>query len=268
MTMELPIHIAAVQYQTDLYNKTDNISKALELLDDAAHTADLVLLPETSFTGYWLGKDMAQFAEPVPGPMTALISQIAVTRNVVICFSFAEKDGDKMYNTAVLIGADGSLIGKHRKVHLFKADIEAGFTPGDELAAFDTHLGKIGMLVCYDAHHIESVRVLDIKGAEIVLIPSVGLVCPPETVESTIHSWETVLRANAKYGRCHVVWANKIGKDGDLTAIGNSMILDPRGHVLARGGVEEEIIRAEIIIQPKVPRPGRRPELYAPITKT
>ena len=265
--MNLPIHLASVQYATDLYDKTGNTERALELLDEAAHTADLVLLPETSFTGYWLGKDMAQFAEPVPGPMTALVSQIAVTRNVVTCFSLAERDGDKMYNTAVLIGADGSLIGKHRKVHLFRADEEAGFTPGNDLEVFDTHLGKVGILVCYDAHHIESVRVLDLQGAEIVLIPSVGLVCPPETLESTIHSWETVLRANAKYGRCHVVWANKTGRDGDLTAIGNSMILDPKGHVLARGGMEEEVVRTEIIIQPKTPRPGRRPELYTPITK-
>ena len=265
--MNLPIHLAAVQYETDLYDKTANTTRALELMDEAAHTADLVLMPETSFTGYWLGKDMAQFAEPVPGPMTAIVSQIATTRNASICFSVAEKDGDKMYNTAILVGADGSLIGKHRKVHLFKADEEASFTPGDELAVFDTNLGKIGILVCFDAHLIESVRVLDLKGAEIVLIPSVGLVCPGETFQSTLHSWETVLRANAKYGRCHVLWANKTGKDGDLTAIGNSMILDPRGRILARGGTEEEIVRAEVTIQPKFPCPDRRPELYAPIAK-
>lgn len=266
--MDLPIHVAAVQYATDFYDKIANTDKALELLDAAAHTADLVLLPETSFTGYWLGKDMRQFAEPIPGPMTTLVSQIAVTRTIVVCFSIAERDGDKIYNTAVLVGADGSLVGKHRKVHLFHADIEAGFTPGDEFEVFDTHLGKIGILVCYDAHHIESVRVLDLKGADIVLIPSVGLVIPPETLESTVHSWETVLRANAKYGRCHVVWANKTGIDGDLSAIGNSMVLDPKGNVLARGGIEEEIVRATISIEPKTPRPGRRPELYTPIVKT
>jgi len=265
--MDLSIKVAAVQYETDLYDKTANTEKALELLDRAAHVADLVLLPETSFTGYWLGKDMAQFAEAVPGPMTAIASQIAITRNATICFSLAERDGDKMYNTAVLVGADGSLIGKHRKVHLFKADEEAGFTPGDELAVFDTNLGKIGILVCFDAHLIESVRVLDLKGADLVLIPSVGLVCPGETFESTLHSWETVLRANAKYGRCHVVWANKIGLDGDLTAIGNSMVLDPRGHILARGGTEEEIVRTEVTIQPKFPCPDRRPELYSPISR-
>ena len=263
----MEIRIAAVQYSTDLHDKTANIEKSLELLDEAAHTADLVLLPETSFTGYWLGKDMEQFAEPVPGPMTALVSEIAVTRSTDVCFSLAEKDGDKMYNTAVLVGAAGNLIGKHRKVHLFEADIEAGVTPGDDLEVLDTHLGKIGMLVCYDAHHIESARVLDLRGADIVLIPSVGLIIPPETFESTMHSWETVLRANAKYGRSHVVWANKTGKDGDLTAIGNSMILDPRGHIIARGGIEEEIVRATVNIRRKFPRPGRRPELYAPIAR-
>ena len=263
----LPIHVAAVQYATEMYDKTTDTDRALHLLDDAAHTADLVLLPETSFTGYWLGKDMVKFAEPVPGPMTAIACEIAITSNAYICFGIAERDGDKIYNTAVLVGADGNLVGKHRKAHLFKADVESGFTPGDELEVFDTSLGKIGILICFDAFHIESVRVLDMKGAQLVLIPSVGLVIPPETAESTLYSWETVLRANAKYGRCHVVWANKIGKDGELAAVGNSMVLDPQGQIIARGDTEEEVVRASITLKPKQIRLGRRPELYAPIAE-
>lgn len=263
--MPLPIHVAAVQYATEMYDRTTNTDRALHLLDDAAHAADLVVLPETSFTGYWLGNDMAKFAQPVPDSITSIVSEIAVARNAHICYSTAERDGDKIYNTAVLVGADGSLIGKHRKAHLFRADVESGFTPGDALEVFDTHLGKIGILICYDTFHIESVRVLDLKGAQLVLVPAVGLVLPDVTLDDTLYSWETVLRANAKYGRCHVVWANKIGMDRDLVAVGNSMIVDPDGRIVARGGVEEEVVRAEITLQPKKPRPGRRPALYAPI---
>lgn len=267
-TLALPIHVAAVQYGTELYNKTDNTDKALHLMDDAAHTADIIVLPETSFTGYWLGPEMRRFAEPIPGPLTTLVSGIATTRNAYICFGMAERDGDKMYNTAVLISADGSIVGKHRKVHLHPADVESGFTPGDSFDVFDTSLGRIGMLVCYDAFHIESIRVLDLKFAELVLIPSVGLVIPPDTLDTTLHSWETVLRANAKYGRCPIVWANKSGMDGDLPAIGHSRVLDNQGQVLAMGGTEEEFVRAEVTLESKAPRPGRRPELYTPITAT
>ncbi|MDH7481078.1 MAG: carbon-nitrogen hydrolase family protein [Armatimonadota bacterium] len=259
-----PIHVAAVQYATEMYDKTHNTDKAIHLLDKAAHLADLVLLPEISFTGYWLGKDMKRFAEPVPGPLTTIVSQIAVTRNAWICFGLAEREGDKIYNTAVLIGADGNIVGKHRKVHLFQADLEAGFSPGNELSVFETSLGRIGILVCYDAFHIESIRVLDLKGAQIVLMPSVGLSAPDE-IEDTMRSWEIVLTANSKFGRCYVVWANKIGKDNNLICIGNSMILDPNGNIIARGGTEEEIVRAQIQLEPKMPREGRRPELYTPI---
>ena len=266
--MDLPIHVAAVQYATDMYDKTGNTEKAIGLIDDAAHTSDIVVMPEISFTGYWLGKDMEKFAEPARGPLTAIVSQIAVTRNAYICFGIAERDGDSIYNTAILIGSDGSFIGKHRKVHLHQADIEAGFTPGDELDVFDTPIGRVGILICYDAFHIESARVLDIRGADIILIPSVGLVIPPETFESTMYSWETILRANAKYGRCPVVWANKIGKDRDLTAIGNSMVLDSNSQIIARGGTEEEVVRTKVTLGRKAPRAGRRPELYTPISES
>jgi predicted amidohydrolase len=263
----LPIHVAAVQYGTELHDKTGNTDKAFHWLDDAAHSVDLVVMPELSFTGYWLGPEMRQYAQPLRGPLTAMVAEIATSRAAYVCFGLAEQDGDKMYNTAVLVGPDGKLVGRHRKVHLHRADVEAGFTPGDEIEVFDTHLGRIGILVCYDAFYIEIIRVLDLKGAQLVLHPSVGLVIPPETMRSTMHSWETVLRANAKYGRAYVVWANKTGMDGDLPAIGHSRILDPRSDVVAMAGMDEEVVRAEIILEEKLPLPGLRPELYGEITR-
>ncbi len=265
--MALPIRVAAVQYGTDLRDKTSNTDKAFHWLDDAAHSADLVVMPELSFTGYWLGPEMQQYAQPLRGSLTAEVAQIATTRSAYVCFGMAEWDNDKMYNTAVLVGPDGSIVGRHRKVHLHRADVESGFTPGNEIEVFDTHLGRIGILVCYDSFYIESVRVLDLKGAQIVLIPSVGLVIPPDTLDTTQHSWETVLRANAKYGRSYVVWANKTGMDGDLPAIGQSRILDPRSHIVAIGDMDEEIVRAEITLQDKLPLPGRRPEVYGAIAQ-
>jgi len=262
----LPIHVCAVQFATDAPQKAINMDNGLHWLDAAAEKADLVLLPETAFSGYWLGGKMVEFAEPIPGPITKIVSEIAVKRNSTICFGMTELDGEKMYNTAVLIGADGKILGKHRKVHLYEADIESGFSAGDRLEVFDTHLGRIGILVCYDAFYIESICVLDLKGAEIVLIPSVGL-SKPDDIERTMWSWEIVLCANAKFGRCHIVWANKVGMDNDLVCIGNSMIISPEGDIVARGGASEEIVQASIPLQPKAPRSGRRPEVYGLICR-
>lgn len=260
----LPIHVCAVQFATSARDKAKNIDRGLHWLHLAARSADLVVLPETAFSAYWLGPEMRDYAQPVPGPITQIVSQIAVAHNATICFGLAELENDKLYNTAVLIGADGRIIGKHRKAHLYDADIESGFVPGDRLEVFDTHLGRIGILVCYDAFFIESVRVLDLKGAQLVLIPSVGL-AKPEEIDRTMRSWEIVLAANAKFGRCHVVWANKVGMDRHLQCIGNSMVLNPEGEVIARAGDKEGIVHATISLEEKVAWPGRRPELYRPI---
>ena len=246
--MALPIHVGAVQYATDIGDETANTDRALHMLDDAAHSCDLVVLPEMSFVGYAPGTSAMEFAEPVPGPMTAIVSEIAVSRNAHICFGIAERDGDRIYNTAVLIGADGGVIGKHRKVRLSALDVGAGFSIGDTPTVFETHLGRIGILIGIEAFGIEIARELGMHKAEMLVVPSMGVAVAPKTVEVAMDAWDITLKSGARYSRCYVIWANKIGFDDEAVALGNSMILDPQGHVLARGGMEEEVVRAIIAV--------------------
>ena len=146
------------------------------IAEAAAQKADLVVLPET-LTFYGTGLKMHECAEPVPGPSTAFFGQLAKQHRLHLVVGLIEQDGPTLYNIAALIGPDGNLIGKYRKVCLPRGEIEAGITPGTEYPVFDTILGKIGMMVCYDGFFPEVARALSVNGAEIIAWPVWG--CNP-----------------------------------------------------------------------------------------
>lgn len=252
--MALPIHVAAVQYSSHRTYRAGNHDKALHLLDDAGHTSDLVVLPETSFSSHWTIGDIESIAEPDLGTVTAIVSHIAVVRGSFVCYGIIERDGDRFYNTAMLVGADGRVLGKQRKVRLSDDEVRVGLSPGDEVHVFGTHLGNIGILVRDDARDEDIVSSLRRNGARLILSPSVvTLTDPSQPPEDVIREWESVLKWAASNTHSHVVWANKIS-GGDVLAVGNSLILDSNGSVLARGSADqEEVVRAAITLIPGVP---------------
>lgn len=244
----LPIHVCAVQYATEDGNGTASTDRALHLLDDAAHTSDLVLLPEISFTSYMPAAEMRQHAQPVRGPLTAIVSQIAVVRNACVCLCIPERDGDRVFNTAVLICADGAVIGSHRKVRLSQRDEAAGFVAGGSSSVYETYLGRFGIMISDEALEVSKAVDLAARGAQILLVPSVA-VADSEGNAEALDGWEESLRRCAVESRCHVVWANKIGAAAGGDALGNSMILGPDGKIIARAGMMQEIVRAEITLR-------------------
>jgi predicted amidohydrolase len=133
----------------------------------------MVCLPET-LLGIGTGGPGAVDALPIPGPATAALSERARRHRIWVCAGLSEREGDRIYNSAVLIDRNGHLVGKYRKTHLPIQEVEAGFTPGRELPVFDTEFGKIGMLICHDTAFPEPARVLALKGAELVLLPIWG----------------------------------------------------------------------------------------------
>ncbi|MHB0913450.1 MAG: carbon-nitrogen hydrolase family protein [Armatimonadota bacterium] len=237
--MPLPIHVAVLQYSLhpgELVRAASQ-DRALHLMDDAAHNADLILLPDYSFRE---PEDLPRVAESVPGPTTAVVSQIALARSAYICCSIVERDGDRLYNTAVLAGADGNLVGKQRKIHLTRHDLDLGFSGGTSLDVFPTHIGTLGILVCHDAGQPEHVRTLILSGVEMILIPCALHAVHVETV---VERWRSVLQKIARAGRCPVALANRIG----APMIGRSMILAPDGTPLAEGSADaEEILYARV----------------------
>ncbi len=147
------------------------------MIEEAARQkADLVVLGET-LTYANTGLKMADAAEPVPGPSTEYFGTLAKQHNLYIVAGLVEREGHLIYNTAALIGPDGKLTGKYRKVTLPRGEIEAGVQPGHEYPVFDTRFGKVAMMVCYDGFFPEVARRLSNRGAEVIAWPVWG--CNP-----------------------------------------------------------------------------------------
>jgi hypothetical protein len=160
----------------------DNCRLYEPLIAEAARRkADLVVLGET-LTYCGLGRTFDQVAEPVPGPSTEYFGRLAKRHDLYIVAGLVERAGHLLYNVAVLIGPDGRLVGKYRKVALPRGEIEAGIAPGDSYPVFETRFGKVGMMVCYDGFFPEVARQLANGGAEVIAWPVWG--CNPLQVQS------------------------------------------------------------------------------------
>jgi predicted amidohydrolase len=155
----------------------DNCRMYEPLIAEAARQkADLVVLGETlTFVG--LGKKYHEVAEPIPGPSTDYFGRLAKKHNLYLVPGLLERDGHLVYNVAVLIGPDGKLVGKYRKVCLPRGEVEGGLAPGSDYPVFPTRFGKVGLMVCYDGFFPEVARELSNRGAEVIAWPVWG--CNP-----------------------------------------------------------------------------------------
>jgi predicted amidohydrolase len=139
----------------------------------AAQKADIVCLPEGATLA---GTDLnyVSASEPIPGPSTKFLGEVAKKNNLYIVAGILEKEGDVVYNTSILINRKGELAGKYRKLSLPREEIDGGVTPGDSTPVFTTDFGRIGMMICWDVTYPETARALAQKGAEIIFLPIWG----------------------------------------------------------------------------------------------
>lgn len=152
----------------------DNLEQFAGLIEEAgAGKADIICLPEF-ITLVGTGHNYLSAAEPVPGPTTRFLGEIAKKHNLYIVAGIGEKEGNIVYNTAVLIDRKGDLAGRYRKVSLPREEIEGGVTPGDSIPVFDTDFGRIGLMICWDVTFPEVARTLAMRGAEVILMPIWG----------------------------------------------------------------------------------------------
>jgi predicted amidohydrolase len=172
------VRLAAIHYRPrNGHSAMDSCRQFAPLIADAAkQKASLVVLPET-LTATGNGLSYVAVAEPIPGPSTEYFGKLARQHAVHLVVGLVERDQHLVYNTAALIGPDGALIGKYRKVALPRAEIEAGVTPGTDYPVFETKLGRVGLMICYDGFFPEPARQLSMKGAEIIAFPVAG--CNP-----------------------------------------------------------------------------------------
>ncbi|MEX2174615.1 MAG: carbon-nitrogen hydrolase family protein [Pirellulaceae bacterium] len=172
------VRLATVHYQPrEGKTPADKCRLFAPLIEKAAEQkADLVVLPET-LTYYGTGLKYSDCAEPIPGPSTEYFGQLAKQHDLYIVAGLIERDRHLIYNVAVLLGPDGQIAGKYRKVCLPRSEIEAGVQPGDEYPVFETRFGRLGMMVCYDGFFPEVARELSNRGAEVIAFPVWG--CDP-----------------------------------------------------------------------------------------
>ncbi|MBN1561212.1 carbon-nitrogen hydrolase family protein [candidate division KSB1 bacterium] len=168
------VKIAAIHFRPHNSTPAENLVLFQKYVDDAAEAgADIVCLPE-GITIVGTGKSYLEVSEPVPGPTTRFLGQLAKEHNMYIVAGLYEKDGPVLYNTAVLLDRTGELLGSYRKVCLPREEIEGGITPGKEFPVFDTDFGRIGMMICWDVAFPEPARALALKGAEVIFMPIWG----------------------------------------------------------------------------------------------
>jgi N-carbamoylputrescine amidase len=274
-----------------------NLERAIDRLRDAASKgAQIVCLPELFQTQYFCQREDAalfDLAEPIPGPTTARLAEVAKQLRIVLIASLFEKRAPGVYhNTAVMIDADGSVRGIYRKMHIPDDPLyyeKYYFTPGDlGFKAFDTAVGRVGTLVCWDQWYPEGARLTALQGAQVLFYPTAIGWHPDEKAqygEAQYDAWETIQRAHAIANGVYVAVVNRVGfEQGDIRGNkaqgkglefwGGSFIADPFGRVIAKGSHDkEEILIAEVdsrvLEDTRRNWPflrDRRIDAYAPIT--
>lgn len=278
---EAPKRVTVAVAQTDpiIRDRAANLSVIEGMTRQAAAGgAQLILFPECALTGYGYATadEALEDAESIPGPATKQLAQLAAEVDIHIVFGMIERDGDRIYNSAAILGPDG-LVGVYRKTHLPFEVLDRFAAPGDlGLPVFDTPLGRIGVLICYDLRFPEPARILALRGADIILHPTnlpYGGAPQPEFMYQT----------RAAENRVWVLSADRVGTERGITFIGRSAIVDPTGKRLREGsGESQELLMAEIepasarnkdlIFEPGVyelhPFKDRRPDLYEELGKT
>jgi predicted amidohydrolase len=197
---------------------------------------EVLVTPEMFVTGYAISRtEVERFAEEAGGPIEAAVSDIAQRRRISIVYGYPERAPDgAVYNAATMIGPDGVVRGRHRKVHLYgDVDREQFAANPQRPQAFDFDGSRVGMLICYDVEFPESMRRLAIDGARTVLVPTANMTGCEEVQEFLV-------RARACENNCYVVYANYCGADSVFQYNGRSMICGPRGEVLEQGSATGE----------------------------
>lgn len=222
----------------------------------------LVVFPELFASGYNIGDAVFDLAEPVDGPTAEALSTAARESRIAILAGYPERDGDAVYNAAMLVGSDGARLANARKTHLFGAAEKRLFRPGASLTIAAVGGMRAGLLICYDAEFPEAVRALALAGAELVLVPT-ALMRPYERVA------RSVVPVRALENQVFLAYANRCGREGDLEYCGESCIIAPDGGELARAERQEALLVAEIdpaaYARSREHNPyldDRRPELY------
>ena len=270
------MRVAVAQMEPKLAEKERNLDVALERLEEAAAAgAQLLVLPECAIPGYMFdsGEEAMPYAEEIPGPTTEAFERECARLGVHAITGLLERDADTLYNAAILVGPDG-LIGSYRKTHLPFLGVDRFVTPGDSLKVYDTAIGRIGLIICYDLRFPEVTRTLALHGADMVALPTnfpmaARLQC------------DGIAPARAAENRIYLLVANRVGKERWGEFCGLSQIVDPYGtRLVETDETTETLLVADVELEKARDKdyvvPGeyelylfghRRPDLYGALVE-
>ncbi|MGE5305509.1 MAG: carbon-nitrogen hydrolase [Alphaproteobacteria bacterium] len=231
-----------------------NLAKAVQRIAVAARKgAQIVCLQELFRSNYFCQSEDArnfQLAETIPGQSTEALRALARAKQIVVIASIFEKRSAGLYhNSAVVIDADGALIGRYRKMHVPDDPLyyeKFYFAPGDlGFPSFQTRYAKIAVLVCWDQWFPEGARLAALSGAEILFYPTAIGWIPGEPRLVSRHqreAWELIQRSHAVANGVYVAVTNRVGREAKIKFWGNSFVAAPFGEIVARGSSEREEI--------------------------
>ncbi|WP_027364381.1 carbon-nitrogen hydrolase family protein [Desulfotruncus alcoholivorax] len=260
--------LALAQTGAVLYDKEQNIKKAEVLMSAAASGgARAIIFPEMYLTGYMVYDRLAELAEPLDGIYIGKLAALARRFNLVTVCGFPETNpGALPYNSACVIEADGTILGCYRKTHLFGEESKY-YTPGREFYVFETSLGELGVMICFDSEFPEVSRILTLQGAKLIVSPTANM--DPYSEYQSVY-----IRSRAMENGVFVAIANTVGADEKFSYFGQSSVADPVGRLLCTGGPGEELLLADIDLnlvrvrdEALNYRKHRRPQLYGLLTQ-
>ena len=231
--------VALGQMECIVGDKEANLAKMEEMAKRAREEgAELIVFPELSLTGYVCRDLFYELAEPVPGPSTERVAELAKREDIYVVFGLPERSpvsASVLYNTAVLVGPEG-FIGAFRKMHLPTHSVfeeKRYFRPGYGAEVFSTRLCRVGLMICYDVFFPEVARLLRLRGAQLI-------VCISASPGVRRAYFETLLSARALENTVHLVYVNLAGREDGLQFWGGSRLIGPTGSIIVRAKYDEE----------------------------
>ncbi|MFI9627694.1 carbon-nitrogen hydrolase family protein [Streptomyces sp. NPDC052042] len=222
-----------------------HVDTNLAALDAAARRAAdagarLMVCPELFLTGYAIGADVARLAEPADGPSADAVAAIAARHGLAVLYGYPERSGERVFNTARLVGPDGAALADYRKTHLFGDFEQEWFTPGEQpVVQAELDGVRLGILICYDVEFPENVRAHALAGTDLLLVPT-ALMHPFQFVA------ESLVPVRAFESQMYVAYADRTGPEGAFEFVGLSCLAGPDGTVRARAGRGEELIVGDV----------------------
>lgn len=201
----------------------------------AAGGARLLIGPELLTSGYNIGECAWDLAEPTDGPTAQATAAMAARHGLALLFGFPERAGERIHNSALFAERDGRALA-YRKMHLYGPDEKRLFAPGDTRPpVLDIDGIGVAPMICYDVEFPEAVRGAVEAGAELIAVPT-ALMAPMDFVA------EALIRVRAYENGCFVAYCNRVGREGDLSYVGQSCIAAPDASTLIRGGAEDDAL--------------------------